>query len=615
MSTLLADFHFLRPWWLLALLPALLLALRCVRAGSRPSAWSRAIDPALLTALLREGGSGGSRVALGLLGLGWTVAVLGLAGPAWERLPEPVHRRGDALVVALDLSLSMQSQDLAPSRLARARFKLNDLLATRRDAYTALLAWAGDAHVVTPLSDDVATIEAMLPVLEPGIMPEPGSDPVAAVARAKELLAGAGMANGRILLVADALTPEQGQRIGELLSGSGIGLSVLAVGTRDGAPIPLPGGGFARDPSGAILVPGLDAGSMAEATREAGGRFAVLALDDADLKSLLPAGGGAEAAASERVFERWRDRTPWLALLLLPLAAAGFRRGWLLTLVLATTMLPAPRAQALDWESLWSRPDQRGARALAEGDAARAAQLFEDPRWRGSAAYEASDWNAAVEAFGSASGPDGHYNRGNALARAGRLEEALAAYDAALAESPGMADAIANRALVEQLLEDQQQSPPQDGQQGSSDGGSSAPSQDSQSHGKDGEQDPSGPPGSAGPQGGSPGPQSGADTARGAPPGTPGDTGAGQRGEEATQATPGEPAGADASDEAASTAGGEPDQPGDTAAAAEGSGDGEDGQALEQWLRRVPDDPGALLRRKFEYESARRAAGEAGGDR
>ncbi|MFM7275841.1 MAG: vWA domain-containing protein [Gammaproteobacteria bacterium] len=599
MSTLLADFHFLRPWWLLALLPTLLLALRCVRSGSRPSAWSQAIDPVLLGALLREGGSSGSRVALGLLGLGWTVAVLGLAGPAWERLPEPVHRRGDALVVALDLSLSMQSQDLAPSRLARARFKLKDLLATRRDAYTALLAWAGDAHVVTPLSDDVATIEAMLPVLEPGIMPEPGSDPVAAVARARELLDGAGMANGRILLVADALTPGQGQRIGELLSGSGIGLSVLAVGTREGAPIPLPGGGFARDPSGAILVPGLDAGGMAEATREAGGRFAVLALDDADLKSLLPAGAEAEAeaAASERVFERWRDRTPWLALLLLPLAAAGFRRGWLLTLVLAT-MLPAPRAQALDWESLWSRPDQRGARALANGDAARAAQLFEDPRWRGSAAYEAADWQAAVEAFGVASGADGHYNRGNALARAGRLEEALAAYDAALAESPGMEDAIANRELVEQLLENQQQSPPP---------------QDSPSQGKDGEQDPSRSPGSGEPQGESPGQPAGDDAARDDAAGTPDDEGAGANttGDAASAAAgePGQPS------DAASTAAGEPREPADAAPAAEGADDGEAGQALEQWLRQVPDDPGALLRRKFEYESARRAAGEAGGDR
>lgn len=612
MSGLFGDFHFLRPGWLLALLPAVWLAFHCIRGASTQAAWSRVIDPALLGALLREGGRSHSRLALMLLALGWTLAVLGLAGPAWERLPEPVHRRGDALVVALDLSLSMQAQDLAPSRLARARFKLNDLLQGRRDAYTALIAWAGDAHVVTPLSDDVATIEAMLPVLEPGIMPKPGSDPLAAVALARELLEGAGMPDGRILLVADALTPEQGRRIGGLLSDSRIGLSVLAVGTRDGAPVPLPGGGFARDAAGGILVPGLDAAGMADATREAGGRFAELALDETDLQSLLPVAAERRAESAERVFERWRDRTPWLALLLLPLAAAGFRRGWLLALACAA-MLPAPRAEALDWESLWWRADQRGARALAEGDPGRAAQLFEDPRWRGSAAYEASDWEAAVEAFAGADGADAQYNRGNALARAGRLEEALAAYDAALAEAPGMDDAIANRELVERLLEASKPPPEGEGQPDpGGEGDAASPPQDPQD----------GSAGNASPSGNDPQPGSGSDRGEegagspSAPGQPPEDRGSEAGSGEPPRPDPGAAGETPATANSAAAAGADRADPEDQSpmATAE-SGEREAGQALEQWLRQVPDDPGALLRRKFEYESARRAAGETGGER
>jgi Ca-activated chloride channel family protein len=147
MIAALEAFHFLRPWWLLALLPAAALAYACLRGKAAGGGWERVIDRDLLDALMLPRATRQSDLPFGLLLAGWSLAVIGLAGPAWERLPEPVHRRGDALVVALDMGGSMLAGDLSPSRLARARFKLNDLLARRRDAYTALLVYAGDAHV------------------------------------------------------------------------------------------------------------------------------------------------------------------------------------------------------------------------------------------------------------------------------------------------------------------------------------------------------------------------------------------------------------------------------------------------------------------------------------
>ncbi len=610
MSDALQAFHFLRPWWLLALLPALWLARACLAQNAATAAWARVIEPALLAALLLPQAVRRGPLPLALLAAGWSLAVIGLAGPAWERLPEPVHRRGDALVVGLDLSASMLAADLSPTRLARARFKLNDLLATRRDAYTALLAYAGDAHVVTPLSDDTGTLSAMLPALDPGIMPVQGNDPVAALRLGLELLRGAGAQEGRVLLVTDALEEAQARRMAAMLDGTGVSLAVLAVGTRDGAPVPLAEGGFARDRSGGIAVPRLDVEGMRAAAGIAGAAFHEISVDDSDVRALLPESlsGKADTRKDDnRVYDQWRDRAPWVALCLLPLAAIGFRRGWLLLLPLCLG-LQAPRAEALEWQDLWLRKDQQGAAALAAGDAARAASLFNDPAWKGSAQYQASDWSAAAESFARSEGADADYNRGNALARAGKLPEALAAYDAALKASPGMQDAAANRKLVEDLLRQQQSAPKDPSSSPKSGDGTSGEQQQSgqqngksrsDNSGKSDNSDPSGKPDNSGKgekeQSGSAAKPS-AEDAAGSEQNA--DSRSPQAKEEAgassSAPTPGEDAGA---------------QTADGAVEADGAAKEQD-QAVEQWLRQVPDDPGALLRRKFEYEARQRAGGE-----
>ncbi len=625
MSTLLQDFHFLRPLWLIALPPALLLAWWSLRRSNGSAALARVIEPRLLAALLLPQTIRGSALPLALLAAGWTLAVLGLAGPAWERLPEPVHRRGDALVIALDMSDSMQAADLPPSRLARARFKLTDLLATRRDAYTALIAYAGDAHVVTPLSDDTGTLSAMLPALDPAIMPVPGSDPVAAVRLALALLEGAGSSDGRVLLATDALTAAHGRDIAKLLRDRGISLAVLAVGTREGAPVALPGGGFARNAAGGIVIPRLDVDGMREAAQLAGASFHEISTDDADLAALLPAGIAANPdlrAGAERVYDQWQDRAPWLALALLPLAALGFRRGWLLLLPLCLS-LPAPRAMALEWQDLWLRKDQQGAQALAAGDAARAAELFRNPAWRGSAEFQAGNWQAAADSFAASEGTDADYNRGNALARAGKLEDALGAYDAALAAQPDMEDAKANRQLVENLLRQQQssqQQPSQDSKEGEQERPSAGPDAKSTADPSQTSEDQQS---KSAPQDGQAGKQSGAGDAAS----EQAQNAAKERQSDPTDTSKddAQPSAADGAAQNENAAGGDPktgratpsgkEQAGesdqaDGKVAVESAGETEADQAVEQWLRQVPDDPGALLRRKFEYEAAQRAAGE-----
>lgn len=158
-------------------------------------------------------------------------------------------------MIVLDLSYSMKSGDLAPSRLARARQKILDLLAQRREGQTGLIAYAGDAHVVTPLTDDTPTIANLLPALDPDMMPVPGSDPGAAVAQAVDLLHSAGIREGRILLLTDGVDTHDRREIEQALKDSGVELAVLGIGTQTGAPIPLPDGGFLKEGDGSIVMP------------------------------------------------------------------------------------------------------------------------------------------------------------------------------------------------------------------------------------------------------------------------------------------------------------------------------------------------------------------------
>ena len=176
MLTSYAEFHFLRPWWLLAIIPAVLLVAALWRQYAQSSLWNRAIDPTLLPHLLDSKLSKQQSWPLAVLLLAWILAAISMAGPAWEKLPQPVQKKEDALVIIQDLSLSFYAQDLSPNRLTRAQHKLTDILEKRQEGTTALVVYSGDAHTVAPLTDDTRTIAAMVPALSPAIMPGYGSN-------------------------------------------------------------------------------------------------------------------------------------------------------------------------------------------------------------------------------------------------------------------------------------------------------------------------------------------------------------------------------------------------------------------------------------------------------
>lgn len=564
MPDVLADFHFLRPWWLLALIPAVLAGLWWARRRGSGSHWENAIAPELLGVLLERRGVSRARRLPWLAAGALALAALGLAGPAWERLPQPVEQKQDALVIVFDLSLSMFAQDVTPSRLVRARQKIADILRRRDEGFTALVAYAGDAHAVVPLTDDTRTIENLLSALRPDMMPVLGSDLGEALEQAYTLFDNAGVSQGRILVVTDGV-----DRISDATErrNSRFPISFLGVGTAAGAEIPLDfvnqPGQVLRTQQGDPIRARLDADGIARIAEITYGRYRTLTLADSDIEHLLatPLPGEEETAEVERDFDTWADMGFWLALALLPLALAGFRRGALA--VVPLLLMPAPADAGL-WDDLWQRRDQQAFEALRDGEPAVAAALFDDggdEPWRAAALYRSGEYAAAAEHYRSGGATADLYNLGNALAQQQAYADAIEAYDAVLSRNPDHEDARFNKALVEELLERQQRA--ENDQQARQDQGQENP-EDS----------------TANPEGGSD------------------DSGEAneQQGEEQ------QPSDTAQSQEQQSEARSEDGEPSEELTASRD----EKQDALEQWLRRVPDDPGGLLRRKFQYETNQR---------
>lgn len=593
---MIAELHFLRPWWLVAIPVAIALgAWYWFRGAGVSHAWRALVAPALRDAVLVEAGPAQRSVwSPILLVLAVVTGAVSLAGPAWERQSVPVTRDGDAMVIALDLSRSMEATDLAPSRLARARLKLKDILRARQGGETALVVFSANAFVVTPLTDDIDTIDALVPNLTASLMPSRGSYPESGLEKARQLLEQAGVTEGRILLITDGGNLPPAITSARAIRDAGHEISVLAVGTEAGGPIPAEDSGFVTDSRGNIALPKVPVAGLRRLARAGNGAFAQLSADDSDLATLRlaarPGGLVRDDDAPKQSIERWLDRGPWLTLLLLPLVAFAFRRGgYVLAGCLVLTMVAPVPVQAGVWDSLWKNRDQRGAEALEAGKAYEAAELFEDPAWQASAAYRAGDFEDSAQRFEGLEGATARYNHATALARSGDISAAIAGYEALLQDVPDHEDAQHNLDVL-RALEGNQQQGGEGGEGG--DSGEGDPQDGAQ------QQD-----GSGSSQGGSPedaqsGQQEPTDSNRQA---NAEDKDAEREAIEAIQ---------QALREAQA---GEPSEPADAQVMSPEERDAaEQQQALEQWLRRIPDDPGGLLRRKFRYQYQRRQTDQDG---
>lgn len=632
---MIAQFHFLRPLWLLALIPLAWLLWRYWRQRQQGNNWQSVCDPHLLPHLLVNTHGQLSRTPIWLLGFAGLFGILALAGPTWSKLPQPVYRNTAATVVVFNLSESMNAPDVTPTRLERAKLKLLDFLQRQREGQTALIAYAGEAYVVSPLTDDAATIASLVNALAPNIMPVNGNNLAQALVRAEDLLDQDGVyRGGRVLLITDRAGGSRALKQVTAMQRKGRVLSVLAVGTPQGAPIKASGGGFVLAADGSILIPRLHLAPLRKLAATGHGHLVGLTTSDSDLKALWP------SAQSTRINSRqpddnhaadiWREQGPWLLLLVLPLVALSWRRGWLGLLVLALLPLPHP-AQASTWSNLWFRPDQQAYHALQQGKAKTAAKLFKNRDWRSIAQYRAGNYAAAAAGFAKQDTPNALYNQGNALAHLGKLAQAAQNYRKVLRQQPTNQDARHNLDVVEKLLRKQHKQQPKSGANQHKPSGKKSKGQSGKSAGSKSHQQH---------QGKQSGQQHSRSDKQHTSPSQQHSGQAAQQNNKQQQAKSGkkknhngnkanasaktQPAHQSSSNlqaqqksarssrtktatkqHNAQTTRQAPVHSNDKASsgrlAQEKMQKKESNQALQQWLRRIPDDPGGLLRRKFMY--------------
>ncbi|MBE9567407.1 MAG: VWA domain-containing protein [Proteobacteria bacterium] len=508
----LEQLHFLRAQWFYAFIPLLLFLLLSLKKQRSNKNWKSIIDPQLMPFVLSPSGETRQRrYPMLLVLIAASLGITALAGPVYKKLPQPVYQEKSSLVVLLDLSQSMNATDVKPSRLSRAKLELLDILKARKTGQTALIVYAADAFVVTPLTDDNATIANMVPSLETDMMPAQGSNFSAALAKAVSLFSQAGVINGDILAITDDIR-QKDERAIQKINSQGHRLSLFGIGSPAGGPIPLDGG-FLQDGSGAIVIAKLDTGKLQNYALQAGGLYTGLKADDRDIDKLTRLFQSREIKQESRgknasddpsvdqwtdqKADQWREEGYWLILPLLLLSALWARRGWLtmvsfmVPLIMLSALGATPQAayaseqqsapenntagreSYLDSEYLWATPDQKAMKSFNAGDNESAAEQFRSPEWKASAFYRQGDYQAAVDALKDIESSDAYYNKGNALAKLARYQEAIDAYDHAIELNEDNKDAAYNREQVQQALKKQDQSEQEQSEQDQSDEGES----------------------------------------------------------------------------------------------------------------------------------------------
>ncbi len=477
---ILNNLHFIRADWFYAFIPLILYLIFANNKTQSNRNWFSVIDKQLLPFVLTTESNKRRRYPLLLTFIAVSLCITALAGPVYKKLPQPVYREQSSLVVLLDLSQSMNATDIKPSRLARAKLELLDILKTRKTGQTALIVYAADAFVVTPLTDDNATIANLVPSLETDMMPAQGSNLTIALNKTAALFKQAGILKGDIVVITDDIRQGDEGAIKKIFS-QGFRLSILGTGTAEGAPVPL-ASGFLQDSNGAIVVPKLHAEKLQKYALGASGLYTGMHADDSDTNKLTQIFQSSEITQDNTTKDLnadiWQEEGYWLLLPLLFFAALWARKGWIAIILIFILPLPQPAyAEAaaaedsyLNTKHLWSSPDQKAMKNFNAGDNENAARGFTQTDWKASAYYRNGDYQAAADALEKTDHSNGFYNRANAFAKLGNYEEAIKAYDKAIEINESNEDAIYNREQVKKALQQQQQnSEQQDSPQNESD--------------------------------------------------------------------------------------------------------------------------------------------------
>ncbi|MHC8344347.1 VWA domain-containing protein [Pseudomonas sp. RT6P73] len=455
----LSDFHFLRPLWLLlvpfaALLPMLWRRSRDLQRRLRSNIAEHLLPHLLITPQDQQRFRPVHLVYAMLI-----LGALAAAGPTWEQdRPDFLENRAP-LIIAIDLSPSMDASDVPPSRLEAAKHKLHDLIQRRAGARSGLIAYAGSAHLVLPPTDDPALLDTFIQALSTDLIAKQGKNVGAVIEQAKRLLV-AEKTPGTLLLITDGADTSQLTELDKQLDDSALQVLILAVGSEDGGIIRDANGQPRTDSNGRPALGSFDQAALKQLASAVDAPLGSLTLNDDDLQWVeLHAQQHFQSASDEQRELHWKDAGYWLCWPLLLLAFLGVRKGWSLNwmagllLALGIGFHPAP-AEANALTDAFFTPDQQGRWAFEHEHFPEAAAHFVDPYWKGIAAYNAADFDLALASFARLETPQAYFYLGNIYVRRFKFDQAIAAYQQALKLQPQFPEATANLALAIALQKD-----------------------------------------------------------------------------------------------------------------------------------------------------------------
>ena len=418
-----ANFHFMRPWWLAALVVPAVMYWKFFRNTTALSSWVKVCDKKLLDFLLIKGSSKQRKFVSWAAFVGICAAIIALAGPTWTKVEIPSLTPQNPVMVMLEVSSQMNKRDITPSRLARAKFKINDFLETLGGKQAGMIVYSKEPFLITPITDDPKIITNLLPEIKLAIMPVNGNKLSRAIDFASEKLENGGFAQGNLLILAADGGEDfaQALKAAEKAKSKGFLVSAIAVNAKPDS-------------------------QLEQIAQVGGGVYSKVSAGDADIKKVvqfMQKNLSQELKNSENKRSVWIDYGYYLVFVCLVCCLYFFRKG---LLVIALVAGCATSAEA----GFFLNNNQEGLRAFNQADYKTAAEKFEVPEWKASSLYKAGDYNAALAWFNKGSGETALYNQGNALAQSGKIEEAIAKYEEVLKINPNHEDAKFNLEYLKQ---------------------------------------------------------------------------------------------------------------------------------------------------------------------
>ena len=468
--SMLAAFHFIRPWWLLAIVPLAFTVWHLRRKRERSEQWQTNIAPHLLKVLTVGGEHTRWFSPLNVSAFAILIAVIAVAGPSWERKPLPYVQDESPLVIVLSLAESMNQSDIQPSRLQRAQQKIGDLLTLRAGSKAAVIVYAGTAHTAIPLTTDPDIVFQFLNALNTEMMPTEGSVPAKSIPLIDTVI-GSDSPPATVLLIADSGSGSTASAFSDYLAGTSHQLIVFGVGN-DGpnaSPVALP----------------FNKRELEQVADASGGTYVQISIDKDDVNRI-----------SNKVEQHLAlvddDNRPWVDAgyyLIYPFAALfllWFRKGWTLQwcafMVLSVSMQSTPLnaeelalapssesvalTEPVDMSSslfgrawsgflqLWLTPDQLGRIYFELGSYEKAALHFDDVRWKASAYYYAENFENAIQLYSGLEKATDLFNLGNAYAQNQEYVKALAAYKKVIDLDPQHPSVNKNIEIVQSIVDE-----------------------------------------------------------------------------------------------------------------------------------------------------------------